>query len=613
MGESPERHAMKDVDLKKEEQAREERRKKALCSFVRQEYERRELQRMPLTLQWQLCLRFWQGDQYCDIAPKAGGIYDTQPEYGWQQREVYNHIAPLVEARLARLGRVRPALLVRPASPDETDALAARVCTALLRAAADRCRLPEKIAEATLWSEICGTVFYKLSWNPKTNEASLSVCPPFSLYFDNNEQPIGENRSVIEARLVSVQDIEATYGEAVPPENNPRLFSLSGNIPEESALLLEYYECPGPHHKEGRLLITAGGKLLYEGALPYKNLAEGQRGLPFVQQVCVKRPGCLWGASVVERCLPVQRAYNALKNSRHEYLSRACAGVLTCEEGSCDTEALAREGLSPGKFIVYRAGARPPAFMQPATLPAEFAREEALLLEEFELLSGVSDMMRRSFTGSSSASGVALSLIAEQDDTRISSTAENIRTAALGIGRMLVRLYRQFAKGEQMQRIVGENGSVELLRWRQNDLSSDDVIHETENELSQSMAQRRQMVFDLLSRGLFEGENGRLNAASRNRVLRALGMGDWESAAEPSQLQEEKARRENARMEKGEKAELEPADNHACHLEEHARFMLTEPYERSPHRALFTAHYEAHRQAILRETEKTGTTISPAQ
>ena len=35
-------------------------------------------------------------------------IYRQEKQYYWQEREVFNHIAPIIEARLARLSRVRP-------------------------------------------------------------------------------------------------------------------------------------------------------------------------------------------------------------------------------------------------------------------------------------------------------------------------------------------------------------------------------------------------------------------------------------------------------------------------------------------------------------------------
>lgn len=116
---------------------------------------------------------------------------------------------------------------------------------------------------------------------------------------------------------------------------------------EDGVLVTEYYEMPSAEYKNGRLLITCGDMLLYEGELPYQTGENGERRAPFVRQVSLSRPGCFWGMSIIERCIPIQRAYNAVKNRKHEFLNRAAVGVLAVEEGSVDLENLELEGLAP--------------------------------------------------------------------------------------------------------------------------------------------------------------------------------------------------------------------------------------------------------------------------
>ena len=44
---------------------------------------------------------------------------------------------------------------------------------------------------------------------------------------------------------------------------------------------------------------------------------------------------------MIERIIPVQRAYNAVKNRKQEFLNRLSMGVITVEDGSVDTDDLA--------------------------------------------------------------------------------------------------------------------------------------------------------------------------------------------------------------------------------------------------------------------------------
>ena len=51
-------------DSEKEKEQAEERRRKKLCAMVREEFERRAVQRRPFELQWQLNMNFMLGNQF---------------------------------------------------------------------------------------------------------------------------------------------------------------------------------------------------------------------------------------------------------------------------------------------------------------------------------------------------------------------------------------------------------------------------------------------------------------------------------------------------------------------------------------------------------------------
>ena len=192
---------------------------------------------------------------------------------------------------------------------------------------------------------------------------------------------------------------------------------------------------------------------------------DGVRGFPFVRQVSIAQIGSFFGASVIERCIPIQRAYNSVKNRKHEFLNRLACGVLAVEDGSVDVDLLEDEGLAPGRILIYRNGSAAPRFLDPGSLPSDFSYEEEKLLSEFVTVSGVSELMRDSSVPSSVSSGTALSLLIEQDETRLSVSAEYIRSAVKEIAEHVVRLYKQFADAKRLSRIVDENGDIEIYYW----------------------------------------------------------------------------------------------------------------------------------------------------
>ncbi|MCM1441163.1 MAG: hypothetical protein NC131_18470 [Roseburia sp.] len=66
---------------------------------------------------------------------------------------------------------------------------------------------------------------------------------------------------------------------------------------------------------------------------------------------------------LVSHLIPLQRAYNAIRNRELEYINRISMGVLCVEDGSVDVDELKEDGIQGGKVIVYRQGANAPTFV----------------------------------------------------------------------------------------------------------------------------------------------------------------------------------------------------------------------------------------------------------
>ncbi|MCM1533863.1 MAG: hypothetical protein NC099_04325 [Corallococcus sp.] len=555
---------------------------------VQADFAARQKMRRPYELAWQLNMNFVMGNQYCGISPR-GAIEQEDKYYFWQEKQVFNHIAPIVETRLARLNRVRPRPVARPFSNSDFDVNAAKLTTKILNGVRDKLHFDEIVSRATSWSEVCGTSFYKVCWDEEKQEVSVSVCSPFEIYPDSNvASTIEECTSVIHAKVYSAEEVRDTWGADVKGETvkvfavdsasglgglgyNSTVPSVSQETKSNQVMVIERYSKPTSEHPCGKLEIVAGDCLLYCGELPYAMGEDGQRCYPFVRQVSSEQAGCFWGASVVERVIPVQRAYNAVKNRKHEFLNRLSMGVLTVENGSVDTDSLEEEGLSPGKILVYRQGAEKPALMDNGEVPADFSYEEDKLLAEFVTVSGVSEFARNSSTPTTVTSGVALQLIAEQDDIRLASSIDSVKQSIRKISKFVLRLYKQFVNTKKLMRFSDGQNSAEVFYFTSSDVGSDDIVFETENELTDTPATRRTMLFDLLNAGVLTDKDGKLSQSAKAKVLSLMGFGNWDNAQDVTQLHIARAEKEN--IEIGSAKVLE-VDDHALHIEEHTRFIL---------------------------------------
>lgn len=591
---------------------------------VTSDYERRREARRPLELQWRLNMNFVEGNQYCEILP-GGEIGDGGRQYYWQEREVYNHIASIVETRQSKLSRTKVGVTVMPFSSDDADTGAAKLSTALIKAVTEQNGMPRLINKAIGWSEVTGCCFFKTVWDAslgevvgvtddgeqiRAGEARVTVVPPFEIFPDDVCSPLDECRSVIHAKAYSVAEIKDAWGVEVEGAEVD-VFSLDGGsagkgnaigvtsttVPDH-CVVIERYTLPSKEKPEGELAIVAGGKLLYCGDLPFVTGDNDSRGFPFSQMKCLEKTGCFFGTSIVERMIPLQRSYNAVKNRKHEYMNRIAAGVLLVEDGSVDIDNLEEEGLRPGKVLVYRQGADKPRFMDAGSVPSDFRYEEERLLSEFITISGVSELSKYSQTYGS-MSGTAISLLVEQDDTRLAITSDSIRLCVKDVCAKIVRLYKQFGTGVRFKRLAGENGEPELTYFTASDLSCDDLVFDCENELNDTLASRRNMVLELIRMGVLADENGRVDRRAKVKILEMLGMGNWESGRDVDECQRKRAMRENLALGK-EPLEVCEYDDHEIHAAEHVKALLEDRiYGDKELYAQMDEHIKQHRMMQL--------------
>ena len=611
-----------------------------LVQEVKNDFVSRQKERKSFEAQWQLNNNFLIGNQYCSIN-LLNEVEDYDKQYFWQEREVYNHIAPMIEARMAKLTRVRPQLSVLPVSGEEEDIKSAKVTKDILNSVYEKLDMQKTIESATWWSEICGTSFYKVIWNKSIGrnlgkdkngvsvyegEVEVVAIPPYEIFPESSScGDLCDCVSLIHAKAYDVTTIKNIWGVTVEGEKvnvftlentqttggigyNGVVGKVANGLRDNHAIVIEKYEMPSIEYPNGRLIIVCQDKLLYIGDLPYVNDIKGKRTFPFIKQTSNRVPGCFWGSSIIERMIPVQRAYNAVKNRKHEFLNRISMGILSVEDGSVDMDNLEEEGLSPGKVLVYRQGSKSPEIISSGSLPADFEKEEERLVKEFSEISGVSDIMSNASNISQNISGVALQLMIEQDDARLSNATENIKNSVKNIAKQIVRLYKQFVFAPRIGKILNSSGTSELFYWSNSDISSDEIELETVDKLGDSLVQKREFIMSVLESGLLQDSNGKINNATRIKTLQLLGLGVWSEDLDMDSLYKRYADDENIAMVKNENIEVLEIDNHQIHIDTHIAFMLDKTYremlkKNSKLKNKFLEHIREHKKQLKNDGE----------
>jgi hypothetical protein len=600
-----------------------EMRDEEVVSFVNARFDDYQKERRIFELQWRLNIAFMEGNQYTDINSAAMTIQEIPKMFEWQEREVFNHIAPNIENRIAKLSRMRPALKVRPGTGEQEDIRASKVGSQLLKNVYYDEGIQDKLSDAFPWMELCGSVLLKNSWNKnkgkilmkyisqnpeavkeiaeeiREGDIEVVLCPALEFYPDSPyHQDIVNCRRGIHAKIYDLDEIEEIWGVRVSSEETSSLrlqrnmvgigglgYGLGGfNFVtarlQNHAVVKEFWEIPTKQFPNGRLLIVAGGKTLYKGPMPYPVGDDGALAMAFTKLDCIIRPGVFWGKTVIERMIPIQRRYNALRNRKAEFLNRCSIGQWTAEENSIDLDYMEANAGAPGAIHVYKRGFNKPEHVQNDQLPTAFETEEQTLLQEMSIVSGVSELSRQSQAPTGVKSGVALSIALEQDDTRLSLTSNNVEQFLIKNGKQWLRLFKAFAKNPRTLRAIGKNNVVDVMDWTASDLRSDDVIIESFSALSESPAQRRQLVFDLMNTPLFQDPNtGQINKEMQSKLLEMIELGNWESGDEEAELHINKAERENRTITQGQLSIPVPYDDHLIHMSRHNKFRLTVDYE----------------------------------
>ena len=597
------------------------------------DYEQRKKDRQQLELQWRLNMNFYDGNQFVYINKRTKNIEEAERMYWYQEMEIFNQIAPIIETRLAKLGRLRPVPKTRPATNTDEDISNSKVSNKILESTHYDLDMKDKQSVANMWSELTGTVIWKQVWDSdkggqivqgfNEGDVDVIVVNPFEVYPDNIwRDTVDECKSIIHAKVYTVEEIKDIWGVEVKGEevnvlsvnatemstgtlgNMSSSHRITDRKQRDSAIVIEKWELPTEKYPSGRLIICTEKEILHIGDLPFMVGENNELGLPFVVQKSIKISGRFYGKSVIERLIPIQRRYNAIKNRKAEYINRITIGQLVYEEGSIDEDFLEEEGSSPGVMIPYKRGYNPPKYMEFHNLPSEVSMEEQNLLSDFVRISGVSELSKDSHAPTGVKSGIALGILQEQDDTRLSLTASYIIDANIKLAKQILRLYKQFADTDRILRSVGDNLGVELITWNASKITSDDVYIDSQAQSLESLAQRRNMVFDLLGTGLFnDPETGRLSKEGIAKVFDIIDLGHWEFGNDTSKLHMAKADRENVNMNEGAWEDIDTYDDHMIHIERHNRYRLSSDYEKMVLQdpnidVIFEYHVMQHYQTI---------------
>jgi hypothetical protein len=622
--------------------------KEDIIQKVLDDLQTRKTERSILEQQWTLNANFLVGNQYCEINPYRGDIEQLEPVYDWLERETFNQIAPLIETRVANLKKINYMMKVKPATNELDDYAKAETSTNVLQHIQKVSDFESKKNTMIHWNELCGNCFW-LSWWDKNKgdkyaveqllevdesgeqksketayfqgDLDFGLITPYEIYPESIfKQTVEAQRSIILEQVKTVDDIYDLYGIKVEGSNvetfeltplgsgggfgyENTTVTIGHRTVDNAEKVITYFEKPSKHKPNGRMIIIVGDtNLVYYGDLPYSRI-------PIVQAVCVEVPGQFFGKSVIERMIPIQRAYNGCVNRIHEYIKQIAIGSYIVEEGAIDIEEYEQNGKAPGAMLVYKQGSQAPVPIPNGNLPQEIMTERYNLKQDMEYAAGVSQLMVYGATPSGVTSGTAISNLMEIDNTRLSLTGDNIRNSVRKLAIMWLEIYKKYATTHRIVNYVGGNNIGKAIIWSNKDINSYDVDYITENELLMSEEKQKENFFNAFNMGLFTDKNGVIPTRVKHKALEYMKCGNYTDIMSIDELQIQSAQRENVFFENGVIPEISDFDEHEIHIEEHLRYVLQMEFQllknRKPEYAeALENHLRQHKQIVAQQEQQ---------
>lgn len=353
--------------------------------------------------------------------------------------------------------------------------------------------------------------------------------------------------------------------------------------------VLTLFERPSKQNPQGQVVTVCGDIELHRGPWPY----------PFDDRLNVvaitetEQEGRWNGDSVLWDAIPLQFELNRAHTNISEHIQKVGFAQRMAPQGVLDETDFDND---PATIIEYAAGPGMPApgYLAPPQLADWVQKRPEDLYRAIDDTLGVHDISRGS-APSGVESGVALSLLAEQDDTPVGGLAKVSGEAWGRVGRNTLEMYAAFVHGERREALVQQpNASPEVVQWDGTMLAGQTMAEVPPDVTSpRSRAAQTQTAMNLWDRNVFVTPEGKPDPVTFLAFADMPGTTDALEASSPALL---KYRRQNADMFAGHVCVPVDFDDHALAIKVHNQARFSRRYEQSPPeiRALFDLKIQGH-------------------
>lgn len=392
-------------------------------------------------------------------------------------------------------------------------------------------------------------------------------------------------------------------GQGLPPEEVQEMFGMEktpaadaqaidrihklgdseGSTDTPLTMVFTYYERPSKSNPQGRIATVVGDQYVADGPWTFPWHDRLNIALAVVTPV----HGTWIGHTPVTDAVPIQAAYNASWSSIIEHMKNSGNSRLWVPIGAVDDV----EDLSDtaGEAVEYNPvnGLRP-VYESPPSMPDWWIRQPSMLADAMDDTLSL-HAISRGDAPTGVESGVALSILSENDDTPVGSLATNLGDCWARAASMVLKLYEANVRESRTATIgSGSKGIPELVKWSGGDLAGQTtVVVPADSVIPRNRAAQAAYAFQLYDREII---------TDPAELAKIADLPDQASLLEGISPDSARAHRENMWMAAGKERVVDVYDNHENHLAILRDYMRSERYENHPDqiKELYQLHAQAH-------------------
>lgn len=534
---------------------------------------------------------------------KGQNRLEEMPRHPSRVRATVPRIGPDSRGILAKLLRRELVFDVPPSSPDDVAVRGSRIAEAALAQAHHEHDWEAVRSDHAncVWSDGVGglCVEWDYTMGPKvatddrgrqigTGDVKLSTVSLNEMAFEPGTRNAEKSRWWIRGVAMPPAEVKETYGLAKEPNADARALDIVArhSISAESAeatpltMVFTYYERPNNEH-QGQVLTVVGDEIIDQSPWPFPF----DDRLNVALAVVIPVHAAWYGHTPVTDAVPVQAAYNMSWSSIIEHMKLAGNARLWVPQGSVDD--IEELSDTPGEAVEYVSinGMRPD-YQSPPSMPDWWIRQPGMLEATMDDILGRHDVSRGE-APSGVESGIALSILSENDDTPTGALAKNIAEAWGRAASMALKLWETNVKDTRTS-IVMYGGVPEPVRWTGGNLVGQTTARvPLDSVMPRSRAAQAAYALQLYDRKII---------ATPAELAKVADLPDQDDLLDGIDPDTARARRENHWLAVATPRTVMEFDDHGNHIKIHRDFVRSERYENLPPETqqMVLDHIEAH-------------------